>query len=196
MTIITKFKLMLIFGILLLCFRRNEQTFCWGWGHFHRPHRHDMKLRIFQGKKTVGDHFEREFLKRKMTIKPYFHENYLSTKLLTTVSAFFIVTSSLVLFPKEVYASPFFDEYMYDTRNDQSFLSKTKRMQDQRLDTCADRGIYWEQCFWFGEKNVQSTTNKQTNQSGKLQEQKIKKKTTEKELGSKSSVIRQSPPTW
>ena len=194
MLTITKFKLM-IFGIHLLCFRRNEQTFCWGWGHRHTTHGHDIKLRIFQGTDTVGNAFEREPLNRRLTIKYDFDENYLSTKFLTTASAFFIVSSTLVLFPKDTKASSFFDESMYGTRNDQSFLSKTKRMQDQRLDICADRGIYWEQCFWFGEKKLQSTTNKQAHPQEIPSEQNINDKTTEKELGLKSSVIRQSPPT-
>lgn len=30
-------------------------------------------------------------------------------------------------------------------------LQDLKELQDARLDKCADRGIYWEQCFFMGE---------------------------------------------
>jgi hypothetical protein len=30
-------------------------------------------------------------------------------------------------------------------------LQDLKDMQDSRLDKCADRGVYWEQCFFMGE---------------------------------------------
>eukprot|EP00986_Skeletonema_menzelii_P019802 scaffold29164_cov171-Skeletonema_menzelii.AAC.1 len=33
-------------------------------------------------------------------------------------------------------------------------------MQDARLDKCADRGVYWEQCFFMGESEGVDTIGK------------------------------------
>lgn len=35
-------------------------------------------------------------------------------------------------------------------------IQDLKGLQDARLDSCADRGVYWEQCFMFGDTSVES----------------------------------------
>jgi hypothetical protein len=37
-------------------------------------------------------------------------------------------------------------------------LEDLKDLEDSRLDQCADRGVYWEQCFMFGESNTRTPT--------------------------------------
>jgi len=39
-------------------------------------------------------------------------------------------------------------------------LQDLKDMQDDRLDRCADRGVYWEQCFFMGESEGVDTIGK------------------------------------
>lgn len=39
-------------------------------------------------------------------------------------------------------------------------LQDLKDLQDSRLDQCADRGIYWEQCFFMGESEGVSAIDK------------------------------------
>lgn len=39
-------------------------------------------------------------------------------------------------------------------------LQDLKDMQDDRLDKCADRGVYWEQCFFMGESEGVDTIGK------------------------------------
>lgn len=39
-------------------------------------------------------------------------------------------------------------------------LQDLKDMQDDKLDKCADRGVYWEQCFFMGESEGVDTIGK------------------------------------
>eukprot|EP00568_Trieres_chinensis_P004692 CAMPEP_0183314814 /NCGR_PEP_ID=MMETSP0160_2-20130417/49726_1 /TAXON_ID=2839 ORGANISM="Odontella Sinensis, Strain Grunow 1884" /NCGR_SAMPLE_ID=MMETSP0160_2 /ASSEMBLY_ACC=CAM_ASM_000250 /LENGTH=216 /DNA_ID=CAMNT_0025480225 /DNA_START=56 /DNA_END=706 /DNA_ORIENTATION=- len=39
-------------------------------------------------------------------------------------------------------------------------LNDLKDLQDSRLDACADRGVFWEQCFMFGQNDEEGTRAK------------------------------------
>lgn len=109
----------------------------------------------------------------------------------------FIGMFSILAFNPEVSSAAvdvsMFSSQRYGQTKQQATIAKMKDLQDYRLDLCADRGTYWEQCFWFGEKpsSAQSLT---TQFPGK--EISEKSKSLSKGIPASSTKPRSIPSTW
>ena len=85
-------------------------------------------------------------------------------------------------------------------------LQALKDLQDDRLDQCADRGIFWEQCFMYGESSSESITKYGTKaRTSKFSDinQKIRNGLDYQMISplgamepENSDIARRMPPTW
>lgn len=64
-------------------------------------------------------------------------------------------------------------------------IQDLKDMQDKRLDICAERGVYWEQCFIFGDTGLDADSNTASSSLGRILNAK-----------DSDSGANRKPPTW